>query len=69
MSTSTWNTTREGLTGGEGVLLQSANWARDTWGADVLALQFEGGFFYWDTSRGLSSNLASTTTVSDAPHQ
>ena len=66
-STSTWNTTREGLTGGEGVLLQSAKWALDTWGEDVLALQFDGGLFYWDTSSGLSSNLASTTNVSDAP--
>ena len=44
-STSTWNTTREGLTGGEGVLLQSAKWALDTWGEDVLALQFDGGLF------------------------
>ena len=66
-STSTWNTTREGLTGGEGVLLQSAKWALDNWGEDVLALQFDGGLFYWDTSAGLSSNLASTTEVSGAP--
>ncbi len=66
-STSTWNTTREGLTGGEGVLLQSAKWALDNWGEDVLALQFDGGLFYWDTSDGLSSNLASTTEVSGAP--
>ena len=66
-STSTWNTTREGLTGAEGVLLQSAKWALDNWGEDVLALQFDGGLFYWDTSSGLSSNLASTTNVSGAP--
>jgi hypothetical protein len=66
-STSTWNTTREGLTGGEGVLLQSAKWALDNWGEDVLSLQFDGGLFYWDTSAGLSSNLASTTEVSGAP--
>jgi hypothetical protein len=66
-STSTWNTTREGLTGGEGVLLQSAKWALDNWGEDVLALQFDGGLFYWDTSDGLSSNLAGTTEVSGAP--
>jgi len=66
-STSTWNTTREGLTGGEGVLLQSAKWALDNWGEDVLALQFNGGLFYWDTSDGLSSNLAGTTEVSGAP--
>ncbi len=66
-STSTWNTTRSGLTGAEGVLLQSAKWALDNWGEDVLALQFDGGLFYWDTSSGLSSNLASTTNVSGAP--
>ena len=66
-STSTWNTSREGLTGAEGVLLQSAKWALDNWGEDVLALQFDGGLFYWDTSSGLSSNLASTTNVSNAP--
>jgi hypothetical protein len=66
-STSTWNTTRSGLTGAEGVLLQSAKWALDNWGEDVLALQFDGGLFYWDTSSGLSSNLASTTNVSNAP--
>ena len=65
-STSTWNTTREGLTGGEGVLLQSAKWALDNWGEDVLALQFDGGLFYWDTSDGLTS-LATTTEVSGAP--
>jgi len=66
-STSTWNTSREGLTGGEGVLLQSSKWALDNWGEDVLALQFDGGLFYWDTSDGLSSNLAGTTEVSGAP--
>ena len=56
---STWNTTREGLTGGQGVLLESAKWALDNWGEDVLALQFNGGLFYWDTSAGLSSNRSS----------
>ena len=66
-NTSTWNTSREGLTGAEGVLLQSAKWALDNWGEDVLSLQFDGGLFYWDTSAGLSSNLASTTEVSGAP--
>ena len=65
-STSTWNTSREGLTGGEGVLLQSSKWALDNWGEDVLALQFDGGLFYWDTSDGLTS-LATTTEVSGAP--
>ena len=66
-NTSTWNTTREGLTGGDGVLLESSKWALDNWGEDVLALQFNGGLFYWDTSDGLSSNLAGTTEVSGAP--
>jgi len=66
-STSTWDTSREGLTGAEGVLLQSSKWALDNWGEDVLSLQFDGGLFYWDTSSGLSSNLASTTNVSNAP--
>ena len=64
---STWSTTREGLTGAEGVLLQSTKWALDNWGEDVLALQLDGGLFYWDTSAGLSSNVASTTNVSAAP--
>jgi len=66
-STSAWDTSREGLTGAEGVLLQSSKWALDNWGEDVLSLQFDGGLFYWDTSAGLSSNLASTTNVSNAP--
>ena len=35
---STWNSTRSGLTGAEGVLLESAKWALDNWGEDVLAL-------------------------------
>ena len=64
---STWNSSREGLTGADGVLLQSAKWALDNWGEDVLALRFDGGLFYWDTSAGLSSNLAATTNVSNAP--
>ena len=46
-------------------LLQSAKWALDNWGEDVLALQFDGGLFYWDTSDGLTS--LATTTVSGAP--
>ena len=64
---STWNTTRQGLTGAEGVLLQSAKWALDNWGEDVLAQKFDGSIYYWDTSAGLSSNLAATTNVSSAP--
>ena len=64
---STWDTTRSGLTGAQGVLLESAKWVLDTWGEDVLAQQFNGGLYYWDTSSGLSSNLAATTSVSNAP--
>jgi len=66
-STSTWSTTRQGLTGAEGVLLQSAKWALDNWGEDVLSQKFDGGLYYWDTSSGLSSNVAESTTVSAAP--
>jgi hypothetical protein len=64
---STWNTSREGLTGADGVLLQSGKWALDNWGEDVLAQQFDGSLYYWDTSSGLSSNLAARTNVSGAP--
>ena len=64
---STWDTTREGLTGAEGVLLGSGKWVLDNWGEDVLSLKFDGGLYYWDTSAGLSSNLAATTSVSAAP--
>ena len=64
---STWNTSREGLTGADGVLLQSGKWALDNWGEDVLAQQFNGSLYYWDTSGGLSSNLAARTNVSGAP--
>jgi len=66
-STSTWNTTRQGLTGAEGVLLQSAKWSLDNWGEDVLTQKFDGGLYYWNTSSGLSSNVASTTNVSAGP--
>jgi len=64
---STWNSSREGLTGAEGVLLQSAKWSLDNWGEDVLSQKFDGGLYYWDTSAGLSSNAAATTNVSAAP--
>jgi len=66
-SRSTWNSTREGLTGAEGVLLQSTKWSLDNWGEDVLAQKFDGSIYYWDTSAGLSSNLAARTNVSNAP--
>ena len=39
----------------------------DNWGEDVLSQKFDGGLYYWDTSAGLSSNLAATTSVSSAP--
>ena len=64
---STWDTTRQGLTGAEGVLLQSGKWALDNWGEDVLIQKFDGGIYYWDTSAGLSSNVAATTSVSAGP--
>jgi hypothetical protein len=64
---STWDTTRSGLTGASGVLLESAKWTMDNWGEDVLAQKFDGGLYYWDTSSGLSSNVASTTNVSAGP--
>tara|TARA_R110000803_G_scaffold187339_1_gene249740 strand:+ start:50 stop:1912 length:1863 start_codon:yes stop_codon:yes gene_type:complete len=64
---STWNTTRSGLTGAQGVLLESAKWVLDTWGEDALAQKFNGGLYYWDTSGGLSSNPAAVTDVSNAP--
>ena len=64
---STWDTSREGLTGADGVLLQSGKWSLDGWGEDVLAQQFNGSLYYWDTSSGLSGNLAARTNVSGAP--
>ena len=64
---STWDTSREGLTGASGVLLEAGKWSLDNWGEDVLSQQFNGGLFYWDTSAGLSSNRSSVTEVSTAP--
>ena len=64
---STWDTSREGLTGADGVLLQSGKWSLDGWGEDVLAQQFNGSLYYWDTSSGLTGNLAARTNVSGAP--
>ena len=64
---STWNSTREGLTGAEAVLLDSGKWILDIWGEDAIAQKFDGGLYYWDTSSGLSGNVASTTNVSAAP--
>ena len=63
----TFNVTREGLTGAQAVKLTAENWALDNWGEDVLAQKFDGGLYYWDTSSGLSSNVAESTTVSAAP--
>ena len=64
---STWDTSREGLTGASGVLLEAGKWSLDNWGEDVLSQQFNGGLSYWDTSAGLSSNRSSVTEVSTAP--
>ena len=64
---STWDASREGLTGASGVLLEAGKWSLDNWGEDVLSQQFNGGLFYWDTSAGLSSNRSSVTEVSTAP--
>ena len=63
----TWNVTREGLTGPQEVKLSAENWALDNWGEDVLAQKFDGSLYYWDTSSGLSSNVAARTNVSNAP--
>jgi len=63
----TWNVTREGLTGAQEAKLVAENWSLDNWGEDVLAQKFDGGLYYWDTSSGLSSNVAATTSVSAAP--
>ncbi len=67
MDKGTWNVTREGLTGAQEAKLTAENWALDNWGEDVLAQKFDGSLYYWDTSSGLSSNLAATTNVSNAP--
>jgi hypothetical protein len=64
---STWDTSREGLTGASGVLLEAGKWSLDNWGEDVLSQQFNGGLSYWDTSAGLSNNRSSVTEVSTAP--
>ncbi len=63
----TWNNTREGLTGAQAQKLKSEKWSLDTWGEDVLIQKFDGGIYYWDTSSGLSSNVAATTSVSAGP--
>ena len=47
------------------VSLDSGKWSLDIWGEDGLACKFNGGFYLWDTSSGLSSNLAAVQ--SNAP--
>ena len=47
------------------VSLDSGKWSLDTWGEDGLACKFNGGFYLWDTSSGLSGNLAAVQ--SNAP--
>ena len=55
------------MTGAQAVKLKSENWSLDNWGEDVLIQKFDGGIYYWDTSSGLSSNVAATTSVSNGP--
>ena len=62
-----WGKSRASLAAPNSVQLDSGKWSLDNWGEDVLALQFNGGLFYWDTSAGLSSNRAAVTNVSNAP--
>ena len=47
------------------VSLDSGKWSLDNWGEDGLACKFNGGFYLWDTSSGLSGNLAAVQ--SNAP--
>jgi len=47
------------------VVLESGKWSLDNWGEDALACQLNGGLYTWDTSSGLSSNLAAV--LSNAP--
>ena len=63
---STWNTSRETVSGAEAVQLDSGKWSLDTWGEDVLAQQQNGRLYYWDTSAG-TGTVASSTPVSNAP--
>jgi len=59
-----WGDSREDITVSP-VVLESGKWSLDNWGEDALACQFNGGLYTWDTSAGLSSNLAAV--LSNAP--
>ena len=59
-----WGDSREDISVSP-VVLESGKWSLDNWGEDALACQFNGGLYLWDTSSGLSSNLASVR--SNAP--
>ena len=59
-----WGDSREDITVSP-VVLESGKWSLDNWGEDALACRFNGGLYTWDTSAGLSSNLAAV--LSNAP--
>ena len=59
-----WGDSRQDITVSP-VSLDSGKWSLDNWGEDGLACKFNGGFYLWDTSSGLSSNLAAVQ--SNAP--
>ena len=59
-----WGDSREDITASPAVL-ESGKWSLDNWGEDALACQLNGGLYTWDTSSGLSGNLA--TVLSNAP--
>ena len=65
---STWNTTRAGLAAPNSVQLDSGKWSLDTWGEDLLACQFNGSLYYWDTSASSGTPVAATI-LSNAPTQ
>ena len=59
-----WGDSREDISVSP-VVLESGKWSLDNWGEDALACRFNGGLYTWDTSAGLSSNLAAV--LSNAP--
>ena len=59
-----WGDSREDISVSP-VVLESGKWSLDNWGEDALACRFNGGLYTWDTSSGLSSNLAAV--LSNAP--
>ena len=65
---STWGTTRAGLAAPNSVQLDSGKWSLDTWGEDLLACQFNGSLYYWDTSASYGTPVAATI-IANAPTQ